>query len=109
MAYTNSKNLVDDPTFQVRVKFAVLKAAVDVAGGASSGDLDVDTKREALAFAVLQGGPVNGQVKSKQEIYRNFLEALAARETTNTDATIDTDVSAVWDDMAGVTLADTNP
>ena len=95
MAYSNSRTLVDDSQFQVRVKYGLRKAATLIAGGASSGTAAIDTKREALAKTVLEGGR-----------YQDFLETLAALETTNTDEAVDTAIASIWNDMAGVTLAD---
>jgi len=95
MAYANSKVLAENHEFQIRVKYSLLKTATYVAGGASSGKAAIDEKREALAYAVLHGGH-----------YSQFLDVLAALETTNTDEAVDTAIASVWNDMAGVTLAD---
>lgn len=106
MSYNDSRLLSENPEFQIRVKYSILKTATAVAGGASSGKAPVDAKREALAFAALQGGPVNGADLSPEGVYQRVLHVLAALETTNTDAAVDVAVSSIWNDMAGVTLAD---
>jgi len=95
MSYADSRSLADNSEFQIRVKYGMRKAATDIAGGASSGVPAIDAKREALAKFVLEGGR-----------YQDFIDTLAALEPTNTDEGVNNAIASIWNDMAGVTLAD---
>ena len=89
-----------DQGFQNRCRQAVYKAATDIVGEDTSGmSAEKALKRYLLAMKVLAGGPNTQTV---------FCRAIAtqvgdvADPATIIDGDINTAVSAVWDDIAGV-------
>ena len=112
-----SKPLAGDPCFLNRVKFALLDAAIDIAGEQPDSYGTVQkSKRQDLAFAALQGGDVNGTTLSRQDVLTNFAEAIASKATNDDwgnpgyaegDVEVKNQVAAYWDDLAGVTYDDT--
>lgn len=107
MAYATDNLLISDSNFQVRVKLAVRKAATQILGEAASGNAARDTKRWNLARAALMGHAVNGVDHTPESVYDAFLKTCASLSTTNGDTEVDTQVSSIWDDMAGGDSSDT--
>lgn len=95
-----------DPLFQGRVKTSTFRAANAIVGedwvtaGYSQAKAD---KRHQLGVTVLGGS---------QGAMQSFYSSVAAQvgdvadQSTIPDATIDTSVDSVWDDIAGVTFAE---
>jgi hypothetical protein len=89
-----------DQGFQDRCRLAVYKGATDIVGeDTSSMSAEKASKRYLLGMKVLAGGP---------NILTVFYRAVAtqvgdvADPATIVDGDINTAVSAVWDDIAGV-------
>jgi len=113
MAFTDQHAVGQDPTFQTRIEVAILKVASLIQGeviGANTGKQW--DKRARLAEAVaLGGGPlvaVDGTVIVSW--VAQFSIVVPSTNSTITLASLDADiefqVTAVWDDMAGVTGRD---
>ena len=110
MAFQDDFNLIQDSGFQVRVKMAVLKSAAAVVGEdvSSFGATQAD-KRHSLAVAALMGGAVNSVDHSPDSVYQKFLDAVAAQSPANNDTDVETKVTSLWDDMAGVKFSEKTP
>lgn len=104
MAYSQQIAIVADTTFRARVKQAVIKAAHAVVGeDTSSYSTAKATKRHDLGVVILAGN----EMRISTFIYS--VASLVGNEDDQVDildATIDTTVSSVWDDIAGVTYAE---
>jgi hypothetical protein len=108
--YSECRILAEKNTFAWQIKCALAKAAAAIAGESPDGKTaEQTTKRQALAFAALLGGTVNGTVVTPQQIEDRFriLVASAATSIDPADGDVDSLVSSYWDDMAGVTYEDT--
>ena len=105
MAFTDQHAVGQDPTFQTKVEVAILKVASLIQGEA----IGVLTgkqwdKRATLAAAViLGGGPVAGGASWVDQFSIVVPSTNASITLTSTDADIEFQVTAVWDDMAGIT------
>lgn len=89
-----------DTAFRSRVELATVGAAVDIVGEAQGGASDaLHDKRHNLGVKVL---------RADKGIIDVFIKAVStqvgdvADPSTITDGSIDTQVSAVWNDVAGV-------
>ena len=96
-----------DNTFKAKVKAAVYKAAIAIIGEdpATLNSTSQASKRHTLGQRVLQ---------DHNSVLENFYYAVAtqvgevADPGTIADLDIDNAVSALWDDVAGVTYAEAN-
>lgn len=106
MTLQQQADVSNDPLFQGRVQMSTYRAANAVVGedwqtlGYSQAKAD---KRHQLGVTILGGS--KGAMQS-------FFDSVAAAvgdvtdQSLITDATIDTTVDSVWDDIAGVTFAE---
>jgi len=91
--------------FRIKVQAALYKAAVQVVGESTAAmSVAKASKRHTLGCSILSGGPLE-----------SFVRAVASQigevadPATILDATIESSISAVWDDMAGVTNTESQP
>lgn len=104
MSLQQQYDVSQDPTFQGRVKMSVFRAANSIVGedwqtaGYSEAKAD---KRHQLGVSVL-----NGSKGALLSFYNSVAAALGdvADQSSIADASIDTEVDSVWDDIAGVTF-----
>lgn len=94
MAFLDQYNLAIDPTFQAKVKMAVIKTSIAICGE-SQGTMTRDTylKRHDLATSMLRGGDIN-----------SFCFAVASSpsiDSSSTDDDIEYTVVGVFNDIAG--------
>lgn len=109
MSLQQQADTAADPDFQARVKMSAFRAANAVVGEdwqtANFSQAKAD-KRHALGVQVLGGDRV---------ILSSFYNSVGADvgdvadPSTILDATIDTSVDSVWDDIAGVTFDENVP
>ncbi len=105
MSLDEITNARTNSTFKARVESSVWKAALNIVGEAATADPKIDQKRHDLGAKVL-----NRDVRVMEAFIRTVSANAAdgvADSTTITDATIDTSVSSVWNDIAGVQSTDT--
>lgn len=92
LSYTEMADMSQDIAFIRRVKYAMVKAAIAVFP-------DANEQRNALAAAVLDNP--DRQLKRFTDA---VLTQLTGKDPSDiTDNKLDTAVSAVWNDLAGVT------
>jgi hypothetical protein len=101
MAFTDDFTLANDGTFQQKLRMAICKTAVSVAGEASTVLATKDEKRHQLAVAVLVDGGIG-----KLEAFAFASVAGGALTGASTDTDIETRLSAIWNDLAGVSGRD---
>jgi len=110
--YTNQEVILDDAQYTSRCSAAVASAALAILGEAIGAMTQIQTdKRQALAARVL--GEASGS-RLHQAFWRAALASVGMTGSTATDgapgsisdAEIDTAVTSVWDDVAGVLTAE---
>ena len=96
MAYLDDSILSGDANFQARIRMAMVKAAVAVAGEARTANAVVDNLRSTLAKDVL----------NNPDIFKPLFAASAIEAgslvSASTDAALDSAIASVWSDIAGV-------
>jgi len=106
MSLQQQADVAADPLFQGRVRMSTYRAADAVVGedwvtaGYSQAKAD---KRHQLGVTILGGS------KGAMQSFFNSVAAQigdVADQSSIVDATIDTTVDAVWDDVAGVTFTE---
>ena len=103
-SFDSRRGLATDGGFLTKVRVAMVKVAVDIAGEtpASPANTAKDDKRHALTTLVLaQGGP-----GAFVGIFAEVCAALGTLTTANTDADVEFTVASIWDDLAGVSGAE---
>jgi hypothetical protein len=102
MGFQESYDLLSDSGFQIKVREAMVKSALAILGEtpASPANTTLDDKRHALAEAVLV------DIDMYAVRFREACASLGTLTTSSTDADVEFTVSAVWNDMAGVSGAD---
>ena len=107
MSYAADWALSQTASFQEQVQMAVFKAATAISNEAATTHPTLDLKRHTLASQVLQTSG-SGYGQSSGPINMQFV--WAAIETgltgTPTDAQVDTAISSIWNEVAGVTSRD---
>lgn len=109
MSLQQQSDVAADPLFQGRVRMSTIRAANAIVGEdwqtASFSQAKAD-KRHQLGVTILGGS--QGSMQS----FFNSVAAIdgdVADQSTILDATIDTTVDSVWDDIAGVTFDENVP
>ena len=103
MSYAQQIAIVADTDFRSRVKQAVIKAAHSIVGESPSASSAKDTKRHELGLSVLRGNDI---------VTNGFIYSVATQvgdednQVDILDASLDTTVASVWDDIAGVTYSE---
>jgi hypothetical protein len=104
MAYIDLNALALDATFRNRLQPAICAAANNIAAEAASAHNRVDEKRHYLATLVLaDGGAAKLSAFAFSAVSVNPAWTTAAPPT---DAQIDTAISSIWNNLAGVSAAD---
>jgi len=102
MPYSTDFTNANDEPLQQRVRVAMCATAALIVGEAWTGNGDKNAKRHALGVAVLVDGGL-----AQLERFMFAACAGAALTPASTDANIDSRLSAIWDDLAGVRVIDT--
>lgn len=100
MSYANDDTLANDAAFRARVKMAMVNAARQIAGEARTVRNLVDAKRNALAVNVMDNPPTY-----LDRFVHTAIET-GTLTSSSTDANIDSAISACWNFLAGVTVAE---
>lgn len=101
MALSDDYTLANDATFRQKLRIAICSIALDVAGESPTSQNVVDEKRSALATAVLKDG-----AEAAVEAFSYPAVASGALTGQSTDQEIKNRLSAIWNDLAGVTGGD---
>jgi hypothetical protein len=101
MAYSDDFTLANNTSFQNQVLMSMVKAAVAISSEAANAKINVGTKRNSLANAVLN---------NPSQYVTRFAFACVETGLTGTpiDSSVDIAVSSVWNGIAGVTPYDSN-
>lgn len=105
-AYVEIANATEHEEFRKRTKAAVVIMAMQVKGEAASPKPPVDVKRNYLADRALQ---IPSDKPDDKALFQQFLWAIAATVpsgATSTDGDLLAAAQNVWNDIAGVTAAD---
>jgi hypothetical protein len=97
MPYATDFTNANDDSLQQKVRVAAVAAALNISGEAVTSRNTVDEKRHRLAELVLSDGCL-------EQLERFMFAVVAAGAVTpaSTDAQIDSRLSAIWNDLAGV-------
>lgn len=101
MAYDTDFANANDETLQKRVRVAMVNTATAIVGEAFASGQTIGMKRHALGLSVLADGGI-------ADLERFMFACVAGGAITpaSTDANIDTRLSAIWNDLAGITVLD---
>jgi len=105
MAFLDSYNLSNTPAFKARVEAAIVAAAIDINGEATSGDTNKDTKRKTLALAIISKTNDYVAIFSRLVAANPTISATYAAtpdQSSVSDSNIAFAVASVFDDAAGV-------
>lgn len=97
MPFSDQYALANDTAFRQRLRLAACKVALAVAGETPTAKSAKDEKRHALATEVLTDG---GQ--SKLDAFAYGAAGYGTLSVSSTDGDIEFVVSAIWNDLAGV-------
>lgn len=103
MAYDTDFNNANDEGLQKKVRAAMCATALQVIGEAQGASDILTTKRHALGVAVLADG---GLSQLERFMFAACSGAGAITPASN-DVAIDTRLSAIWNDLAGVRNVET--
>lgn len=97
MALTDLFTLANDVTFRQKLRIAVCKTALNVAGETPSNSFARDEKRNQLAVAILSDGAA-----AKLEAFAYAAASFGSLTAVSTDSDIEFVVSSIFNDLAGV-------
>jgi hypothetical protein len=96
MSYISQEKMLENEDFQIKVRQAMTKAALDIVGETLSPTGEYNTKRHDLGTGILRN-------LSAYEIpFRRAIASLGTIEPTGADADYEWAVSSVFNDIAGV-------
>lgn len=104
MEFRDRLTLSESLEFRTKIRVAILKVATDVAGEVPTAPVNIvkDEKRHVLATAILNPGGV-------ALWFQPFAETCAALGTLTPSSTgpdVESIVTSIWNDMAGLTGAE---
>lgn len=105
MAFLDSYNLSNVPTFRARIESAIVAAAIQINGEATSGDANKDAKRKALAIGIINNTSGYVPIFSRLVAANPSISAAYAATPSQSvipDGDIEFTVASVFDDAAGV-------
>lgn len=102
MAYDTDYTAANDETLQKKVRAAMCATALAIIGETWSGSSTLGLKRHALGHAVL----ADGGLAQLERFMFAACSGAGAITTGSNDAAIDTRLSGIWNDLAGVTAID---
>ncbi len=103
VSYTADDTLTANLTFAGRIRMASVRAAEQILAETPNPKANVERKRQALAVSVIQNPTMN---------LNSFVHAtleyagISSLTSTSLDSDIDTAISAIWNDVAGVVFGD---
>lgn len=102
MAYNTDYTNANDESLQQRVRVAMVNTAIAIVGESVGSNGAAHAKRHALGLAVLADGGLE-----QLERFMFACVAGAALTPASSDANIDSRLSAIWNDLAGVMITET--
>jgi hypothetical protein len=103
ISYTDQGAISGHSTFKTRLRAAVASAALAISGEAKGGSTDAEwAARQALAHRMLGGGQAVAAFSAPVLANIGPTASTATTQEEISDGELDTAVSSVWNDVAGI-------